>query len=139
MKEISGINHVGLRVSNLEVTRGFYDKLGFEFIVGPVGPEPVAIMEHASGVNINFILNASDGEMSNVLMDISEKHTGFTHVALEVTDLAAVQQYLESISCVITEGPIVTPEGASFIFIRDPDANVIEFHQPAPARPTGAS
>ena len=130
MKEITGINHVGLRVTDLEVTRGFYEKLGFEFIVGPVGPEPVAIMEHPSGVNINFILNGSDRESLNILMDVSEKHTGYTHIALEVTDLESTQKQLESIGYVITEGPVVTPDGASFIFIRDPDENVIEFHKP---------
>jgi lactoylglutathione lyase len=48
MKEITRINHVGLRVKNLDVTRSFYEKLGFLFLVGPVGPEPVAIMEHPS-------------------------------------------------------------------------------------------
>lgn len=131
MKEITGINHIGLRVSNLETTRGFYEKLGFEFIIGPIGPEPVAIMEHPSGVNINFILNASDNNTLNVLMDVPEKHTGYTHIALEVTDLESVQQYLESINYIITEGPVVLPDGASFIFIRDPDDNVIEFHKPA--------
>lgn len=131
MKEITGINHIGLRVSNLETTRGFYEKLGFEFIIGPIGPEPVAIMEHPSGVNINFILNAFDNNTLNVLMDVPEKHTGYTHIALEVTDLESVQQYLESINYIITEGPVVLPDGASFIFIRDPDDNVIEFHKPA--------
>ena len=131
MKEISRINHVGLRVSDLETTRKFYEKLGFEFLVGPIGPEPVAIMEHPSGVNINFILNASETATLNVLMDVPEKHTGYTHIALEVNDLSAAQAFLESIDYEITEGPIVTPEGAAFIFIRDPDGNVIEFHQPA--------
>lgn len=130
MKEITRINHVGLRVSNLETTRGFYEKLGFEFLIGPIGPEPVAIMEHPSGVNINFILNASDNNTLNVLMDVPEKHTGYTHIALEVTDLESTQKYLESINYVITEGPVVLPDGASFIFIRDPDDNVIEFHKP---------
>ena len=66
-------------------------------------------------------------------MDVPEKHTGYTHVALEVTDLESVQQQLESINLTITEGPVLTPDGASFIFIRDPDDNVIEFHKPAPA------
>jgi lactoylglutathione lyase len=131
MKEITRINHIGLRVSNVETTRGFYEKLGFEFIIGPIGPEPVAIMEHPSGVNINFILNASDNNTLNVLMAVPEKHTGYTHIALEVTDLESVQQYLESINYIITEGPVVLPDGASFIFIRDPDDNVIEFHKPA--------
>ncbi len=88
-------------------------------------------MEQPSGVNINFISNAHKGETLNVLMDIAEKHTGYTHIALEVTDIKSTQEYLESIRCVITEGPMVTPNGASFIFIRDPDDNVIEFHKPA--------
>ena len=30
MKEITRINHLGLRVSDLEVARAFYEKLGFE-------------------------------------------------------------------------------------------------------------
>ena len=66
-----------------------------------------------------------------MLMDIPEKYTGYTHVALEVTDMQSTQAYLESINYEVTEGPIVTPDGASFIFIRDPDKNVIEFHKPA--------
>lgn len=132
MQQITGINHVGLRVTDLDRTREFYQKLGFVFLVGPIGPEPVAIMEHPSGVNINFILNATDQQPLNRLMDVAEKHTGYTHVALEVTDLVAIQQQLQSIGYRITEGPVVTPDGAEFIFIRDPDGNVIEFHQPAP-------
>ena len=131
MKEITRINHVGLRVSSLAVAREFYAKLGFEFLVGPVGPEPVAIMEHPSGVNINFILNASEETTLNLLMDVPEKHTGFTHIALEVTDLDAVQAQLATLGYPITEGPVETPDGALFIFILDPDANVIEFHKPA--------
>ncbi|WDD99939.1 VOC family protein [Thalassomonas actiniarum] len=131
MIDIKRINHVGLRVTDLEVTRSFYEKLGFKFIVGPVGPEPVAIMEHPCGVNINFILNSDDDKPLNQLMDITPKHTGYTHIALEVEDLIKVQSALTDLGCVITEGPITVPSGASFIFIRDPDKNVIEFHQPA--------
>jgi len=131
MQEISRINHIGLRVKNLDITRTFYEKLGFIFIVGPIGPEPVAIMEHPCGVNINFILNASEDEKKNMLMDVPQKFTGYTHVALEVTDVALVQQKLEAMQMQITEGPITVPSGAIFIFIRDPDDNVIEFHQPA--------
>ena len=42
-------------------------------------------MEHPSGVNVNFILNASDFPGNDLLMDVPEKYTGFTHIALEVT------------------------------------------------------
>ena len=129
MKEITRINHVGLRVKNLDVTRIFYEKLGFLFLVGPVGPEPVAIMEHPSGVNINFILNAEISSTENILMDIPKKHTGFTHIALEVTDAESASKKIEELGIAITEK--VEYEGAQFFFIRDPDDNVIEFHQPA--------
>ena len=108
----------------------FYEKLGFEFLEGPIGPEPVAIVEHPSGVNINFILNASpDASPTNVLMDESAKHTGFTHIALEITDVEGVKRQLDSHDIVITES--VEFEGAVFFFVRDPDGNVIEFHKPA--------
>ena len=130
MKEITRINHIGIRVSDLDVSRKFYEKIGFEFIVGPVGPEPVAIMEHPSGININFILNANQEKVENVLMDLRLKHTGYTHMALEITDIDSVTTQLESNDIPITGGPI-TYEGATFIFVRDPDSNVIEFHKPA--------
>ncbi len=49
MKEITRINHVGLRVRDLEVAQAFYEKLGFEFLGGPMGPEPVAIVDTERG------------------------------------------------------------------------------------------
>ena len=128
MKEITGINHVGIRVKDLETSRAFYEKLGFEFITGPIGPEPVAIMEHPSGVNINFILNSSDESPVNVLMDKPQKHSGYTHVALEISDVEAVEKQLSELGITVTER--VEFEGAKFFFIRDPDENVIEFHRP---------
>ena len=131
MKQITRINHVGLRVRDLALARAFYEKLGFEFLGGPMGPEPVAIVEHPSGVNINFILNASsDASPTNVLMDEPAKHTGFTHIALEITDVEAVKRQLDSHDIAITES--VEFGGAKFFFVRDPDGNVIEFHKPAP-------
>ena len=130
MKEITGINHVGLRVRDLKISRDFYEKLGFKFLAGPVGPEPAAIVEHPSGVNINFILNGSkDAPQNNILMEKEMKYPGYTHVALEITDAASISKQLEDLGIKITER--VEYNGAIFFFIRDPDDNVIEFHQPA--------
>ena len=125
MQQIAGINHIGLRVADLESTRAFYEKLGFEFVVGPIGPEPVAIMEHPSGVNINFILNANT--TGNILMDVAEKHPGYTHFALDVTDLDAVIEQLDEIGIPLS-GELDFGD-AKAVFIRDPDLNVVEFHQ----------
>ena len=111
MKEIVGINHIGVRVTNLETARRFYEKLGFEFLAGPIGPEPVAIMEHPSGVNINLILNADSGLERNILMDVTNKYPGYTHIALDVNNIKSVQNSIEKIGIPITEGPIKLPDG----------------------------
>lgn len=130
MKEITRINHIGLRVRDLGISRNFYEKLGFQFIVGPVGPEPVAIVEHPSGININLILNASKkAPINNILMEEEIKYPGYTHVALEITDAESASKQIENLGITITER--VEYEGAKFFFIRDPDNNIIEFHQPA--------
>jgi lactoylglutathione lyase len=131
MKEIVGINHVGIRVTSLETARKFYELLGFKFLAGPIGPEPVAIMEHPSGVNINFILNADSGSRKNILMDIPERHPGYTHIALDVTNIESIEETLNRLGIKITEGPITLPDGGVMLFIRDQDCNVIEFHQRA--------
>lgn len=131
MKEITNINHVGVRVRELNTSKEFYEKLGFDFIEGPIGPEPVAVMIHPSGININFILNSSaNASESNILMDVDDKHTGYTHMALEITDPISVLNQLEILDIAITE-TVELPNGAFFFFIRDPDGNVIEFHKPA--------
>ena len=131
MDQITRINHVGLRVRELAAARAFYEKLGFAFIEGPIGPEPVAVMEHPTGINLNLILNATeDRSVVNQLMDVPHKHTGYTHMALEVRDLADAERDVRNAGLGITE-KVELPTGAAFFFVRDPDGNVLEFHQPA--------
>lgn len=131
INQILKINHVGLRIRSLEATREFYQKIGFQFVAGPLGPEPVAIMEHPSGISINFILNATqDAPAVNLLMDVAAKPTGYTHIALEVNDLRAVETQIQTAGIEITEA-VSLPNGAECFFVRDPDHNVLEFHQPA--------
>ena len=129
MEEIRGINHIGIRVSDLDTARKFYEQLGFIFILGPVGPEPIAVMEHSSGVNLNLILNADSGISKNILMDVPERYPGYTHIALDVTDINPVLERIKNLGVEVTEGPITMPNGGSMFFIRDQDRNVIEFHQ----------
>lgn len=131
MEQIKQIHHIGLRVRNYERSVAFYKKLGFEVVSGPTGPEPVAAMKHPAGVFINFVLNTSeDASEKNLLMDISVKHTGYTHMAFEITDKAEVERQLMTAGVKVTE-TVTRPNGAVFFFARDPDGNVVEFHRPA--------
>jgi lactoylglutathione lyase len=127
---IGGLSHIGIRVHDLERSMRFYSLLGFAKTVGPIGPEPVAILEHPSGLELNLILNAKEAAAPNVLMDVPEKHAGITHVALSCPDIAAAQAALEAAGLSISGGPVKFPNGGRAIFVRDPDRNVIELNQP---------
>ena len=118
---VQGLSHIGIRVHDLARSRAFYEQLGFVFTWGPFGPEPVAAMRHASGLEINFILNAPDAKAPNILMDVREKHAGVTHIALKIDDLVKVEAALGTLGVTITG-----KRGNAALFVRDPDGNVIE-------------
>jgi lactoylglutathione lyase len=126
---ITGIAHIGIRVHDLERSMAFYSVLGFQKTAGPVGPEPVAILHHASGIELNLILNAPKPAEPNVLMDVAEKHAGITHLALLCPDLLAAKASLADLGFPVREGPVRFGPGAQGMFVRDPDGNVIELHQ----------
>lgn len=126
--DIQRFGHVGIRVHDLERSRKFYELLGFELLVGPVGPEPVAILVHPSGVEINLVLNADEPDATNVLMDVPAKHPGYTHMALVCSDVDAAAEALASAGHPLS-GTMQLPTGMRAIFVRDPDGNVIELDQ----------
>ena len=126
---IAGLAHIGIRVHDLERSTRFYALLGFTKTLGPIGPEPVAILDHPSGVEINLILNAPNASEPNVLMDMPAKHAGITHIALLCPDILAAKASLEAEGIALSGGPIRFGPGAQGIFVRDPDGNVLELHQ----------
>jgi len=126
---IAGLAHIGVRVHDLERSVAFYALLGFRKTAGPIGPEPVAILEHASGLELNLILNAPRASAPNILMDVPEKHPGITHFALLCPDIMAAKERLEAAGIPLSGGPVRFSPQAQAIFVRDPDRNVIELHQ----------
>ena len=125
MLDIQGVNHVGIRVSDKSASIAFYENLGFALIsdVGFEDGHPV-IMKHGSGVVLNLLGPATVADGSNILMDVDEKYTGITHVALTVASLEKTKAFVTGIGIEIT-GSFSFGDMAA-IFIRDPDRNVIE-------------
>jgi catechol 2,3-dioxygenase-like lactoylglutathione lyase family enzyme len=125
MLNIESVNHVGVRVGNRARSVSFYADLGFELLqdAGFDKGHPV-IMKHPSGVVVNLLgpANASDG--TNILMDVEEKHPGYTHIALTVTSLDVARDFMKMKGIEITGS--FSFGNMSAIFIRDPDRNVIE-------------
>jgi len=126
---IAGFAHVGLRVHDLARSLAFYSQFGFVKTAGPIGPEPVAILEHPSGIELNLVLNAPLATEPNILMDVADKHPGYTHIALLVDDLEATQESLAVAGIPLSGGPVQLGPKARAVFVRDPDRNVLELHQ----------
>lgn len=131
--EIVGVAHLGIRVADFERSRRFYEQLGFRHVAGPYEQAPVAILENAAGVEINLIVNATPTSSANVLMDVADKHAGFTHVALLVSNLEETIARLAALGIEPSDGPVTFPNGSRAVFVRDPDRSVIELHERAPA------
>lgn len=124
---IERVDHIGIRVRNLDRALAFYGALGFE-LHHKVTFDAVAIIKNRAGVEINLIINANAGDPEkNILMDVPEKYAGLTHVALRVASIANALAALRAHDIPITQGPVKFGEdGGVSVFIRDPDRNVIE-------------
>jgi lactoylglutathione lyase len=120
---VEGLSHIGIRVRDYPRARKFYEFLGFKHEWGPSGPDQVAAMRHESGLELNFIVNA-ESDAPNVLMDVAEKHSGITHIALKIESVAAAEAALIAAGIEITGRRGSKPVNA--LFVRDPDRNVIE-------------
>lgn len=128
MITIRHVNHIGIRVADRDRSIAFYRQFGFEPIYEDAN-EPVVIVRNAEGVEINFIVNAADAnDGRNILMDEPVKYAGYTHVALDVASMDDTVAALDDLNIAISDGPLKLGDGYS-LFVRDPDANVIELRQ----------
>ena len=128
--QILSVHHIGIRVTDEKRAVEFYARFGFE-VVYRDQHDPVVILQNDAGVELNLVVNAAgtfDGK--NRLMDVPEKVPGYTHVALRIASIDRAVETLGAWRIPITDGPKRLGPGIS-LFIRDPDANVIELREDA--------
>ena len=124
---VERVDHIGIRVRELDRALDFYRALGFELLRRAEG-DGVAIIRNKNGVELNLIFNADAGEPStNVLMDVRGNTRATRTMALSVTSIPATIAALKANDIAITQGPVSFGDsGQVSVFVRDPDRNVIE-------------
>jgi lactoylglutathione lyase len=124
---IERVDHIGVRVRDLDRALDFYRVLGFALAHRAVG-DAVAIVRNDHGIELNLVFNANGGDSAtNILMDVPEKFPGYTHIALRVTSIPATLAALKVNNIAVTQGPVSFGDaGQVSVFVRDPDRNVIE-------------
>jgi lactoylglutathione lyase len=125
--DVERVDHIGIRVRDLDRALAFYKVLGFVLLRRAAGDD-VAIVRNEHEVELNLVFNANAGEpAANILMDVPQKYPGYTHIALRVTSIPGTIAALKANGIAITQGPVSFGEsGHVSVFVRDPDRNVIE-------------
>ena len=127
MIEVARVDHVGVRVRDLDRAMKFYALLGFT-LHAKAGNDAVAVVRNEHDVELNLVYNANaDAGGKNILMDMGEKYAGYTHLAFRVASIKATIEALRANGIRITQGPVsFGRDGHVSVFVRDPDLNVVE-------------
>ena len=123
------VDHIGIRIRDKQRSITFYKSLGFALLndAGFEQGHPI-MMRSESGVVLNLLGPSDDrAEPVNILMDVEDNHSGYTHMALRVDSVDAAEAHFASLGYAITGR--FEFKGMRAIFIRDPDRNVIEFDE----------
>lgn len=125
--DIRTVDHIGVRVADLDRALAFYGLFGFQAEYRAKN-DAVVVIRNGQGVELNLVYNANDANGGkNILMDIPEKYPGYTHVAFRVASIAGAIRMLRDNGIAITQGPVAFGrDGHVSVFLRDPDRNVIE-------------
>jgi catechol 2,3-dioxygenase-like lactoylglutathione lyase family enzyme len=125
------LDHVGIRVTDLDVAERFYAKLGFERDPDEFSIDAKACgLIHRSGMRIHLIFNGEPSIEGNVLLDAPIPRPGYTHAAFIVDSMTELVRWFDSEGIRVTEGPVKMGHGRRNVcFIRDPDLNVLEFNE----------
>lgn len=123
---IEAVDHIGIRVADLERAMAFYALFGF--VAEHRATNDAVVVMRNGGVEINLVYNANnDNGGKNILLDVPDKYPGYTHVAFRVGSIAAAIVMLRENDIRITQGPVsFGRDGHVSVFLRDPDRNVIE-------------
>lgn len=123
--KITELNHVALLVRDVAATSRFYaDIVGLAPLPRPAFPFPGAWFRLGTQQELHLIAEESAGA--------EDTRTRRDHYALRVDDIQAAARHLQAKGATF-RGPILRPDGAHQIFLKDPDGHVVELTANLPA------
>ena len=127
------IDHFAYEVSDLEASIRFYtEKFGFmiqiDKIVDEKEHEAFAILEMDGG-KLELIQALSATNEPKPFESISVRPHACPHLALQVADFECTLSMLSREGIPILHGPLEIPGVVKWMYVCDPDRNVIEFCQ----------
>lgn len=117
----SGLNHITIRVNRIDASKEFYGEiLGFE-LVKTMG-QSMAVYDVGNGDSL--VIVEAETSYDPTSRDFRVDHIGFyLESAAQVDELA---DYFRKQEVTVISGPANRKKGR-FLFIADPDGNMIEF------------
>ena len=75
---VERVDHIGVRVHDLDRALGFYRVLGFDLVRRPENDD-VGIIRNEHGVELNLVFNANAGDLTtNILTEVLDKLPGYS-------------------------------------------------------------
>lgn len=126
------LDHVALQVSDMDAAIAFYSKkLGLKLLsdqVDEVHHERFAFLELEGGnLELLQVLDGNDVPKPYIPPPLSESNC--PHVAFATPDMNVLLALLEKERIRVVKGPLEIPGAVRWIYVRDPDNNIIEYVQ----------
>lgn len=128
------VSHVGLRVRDLDITKRFYEALGFAEAKRMTVPDKLAggLLGLESPIGFEAIYLQNDGFVLQLLTfsgypapdepQRSMVGAGFTHMSIAVDDMVAAQAAVTAAGGTV----VADPGGGYACMIRDPEGQLLE-------------
>ena len=127
--DITRINHAGLRVRDLEITRAFYEKLGFKQVGGDIAQNWIILQNDQATIGL------FQGMFPRNMMTFNPGWDRNKKTPAEFTDIRAIQADLEKKGIKFTMKADPDSTGPASLMTADPDGNpiLLDQHVPKPA------
>jgi catechol 2,3-dioxygenase-like lactoylglutathione lyase family enzyme len=126
------LDHVAVQVSDLDVAISFYtDKLGMELLFRKIDKthhEAFCFLQ-LEGANLELLQSLDDQNRPQPFSPTPIREPYCPHLAIATDDLDSLLIEWKKGEIPIVKGPLEIPDKVRWIYIHDPDNNIIEFVQ----------